>query len=745
MTDEASNGVSDEVTGPVTDTLAAVAATLPGGGEQRDGQRRMALAVAGAVAGRRHLVVQAGTGTGKSLAYLIPAALSGERVVVATATKALQDQLASHDLPLVAAAVEGGFTFAVLKGRSNYLCRQRVSEVGGRGQQLSMQPGTADPPDADDPLADSATLDDAADAASDDDGPGTGRLADQVRRLVAWAGDTTTGDRAELDFEPHYRAWAMVSTTARECPGAFRCPSGHECFAEDARTRAAEADVVVVNTHLYGAHLASGGAVLPAHEVVVFDEAHEVEEVMTDSLGVEIGPGRFRALAASARPVVDASAPGVSDTLDAVAAAGDLLQQALRPLAGRRVPPGALASGASGASLASGASTTGGPDATQRGGEAEPVGLELGLAEPVPTRRSPPVAAGDGEPGLGRVAGDGEPGLGRVVELATGRVARLVDQLRRAEREAGDDESSTERSRRDRVVLAAGHLAADLARMVSLSEDEVAWVDDGARSPSLRVSPIDVGPLLDQQLWGSVTGVLTSATVPLGLAERLGLPAGSHDELDVGSPFDYPHHAMLYVAKSLPDRRRPESEPALHHELEVLITAAGGRTLALFTSWRAMRAALDALRDRLPYPLLSQSDLPKPALVEAFREDESACLFATLGFWQGVDLPGRTLSLVTIDRIPFPRPDEPVLQARRDRAGSSAFSVVDLPRAGTLLAQGAGRLIRSADDRGVVAVLDSRLATASYRGALLARVPPMHRSIDRAEVVAFLSSIAGTT
>jgi ATP-dependent DNA helicase DinG len=259
------------------------------------------------------------------------------------------------------------------------------------------------------------------------------------------------------------------------------------------------------------------------------------------------------------------------------------------------------------------------------------------------------------------------------------------------------------------------------------------------------VSPIDVGPLLDQQLWGSVTGVLTSATVPLGLAERLGLPAGSHDELDVGSPFDYPHHAMLYVAKSLPDRRRPESEPALHHELEVLITAAGGRTLALFTSWRAMRAALDALRDRLPYPLLSQSDLPKPALVEAFREDESACLFATLGFWQGVDLPGRTLSLVTIDRIPFPRPDEPVLQARRDRAGSSAFSVVDLPRAGTLLAQGAGRLIRSADDRGVVAVLDSRLATASYRGALLARVPPMHRSIDRAEVVAFLSSIAGTT
>ena len=197
------------------------------------------------------------------------------------------------------------------------------------------------------------------------------------------------------------------------------------------------------------------------------------------------------------------------------------------------------------------------------------------------------------------------------------------------------------------------------------------------------------------------------------------------------------------MAQALPDRRRPESEPALHDELEALITAAGGRTLALFTSWRAMNAAVEALRERLDVPLLAQSDLPKPLLVEAFRENEPTCLFATLGFWQGVDVPGRTLSLVTIDRIPFPRPDEPVLQARRDRAGPQAFSVVDLPRAGTLLAQGAGRLIRSADDRGVVAVLDSRLATASYRRALLARVPPMRRTVDRADVVEFLRQVTG--
>ncbi len=235
-----------------------------------------------------------------------------------------------------------------------------------------------------------------------------------------------------------------------------------------------------------------------------------------------------------------------------------------------------------------------------------------------------------------------------------------------------------------------------------------------------------------------MTAVLTSATVPVGLPGRLGLPAERTDELDVGSPFDYPSHAVLYVARSLPDRRRPESEPAIHDELAALMTAAGGRTLALFTSWRAMTAAVAVLRERVSFPILAQSDLPKPALIEAFQSDDATCLFATLGFWQGVDIPGPTLSVVAIDRIPFPRPDDPVLQARRDRAGAAAFQVIDLPRAGTLLAQGAGRLIRSAEDRGVVAVLDNRLASASYRGVLLARVPPMRRVVDRREVEKFL-------
>ena len=390
-------------------------------------------------------------------------------------------------------------------------------------------------------------------------------------------------------------------------------------------------------THLYGAHLASGGAVLPPHEVVVFDEAHEVEEVMTDSLGVEIGPGRFRALAATARPLVEATGPGGLAAVDAVAEVGDLLHRVLRPLAGRRVSRPTLV-GAGGP----GGAAPPDPDPSL----AEPLGLELGLEAPAPgPRRTPP----DPVP-------SGDPELDQVVALANGRVGRLIDHLRQAERVAGDDGPQSDRSRRDRALLAAGHLAADLARLYSLGDDAVAWVDGGSRSPSLRISPIEVGPLLTEQLWGSVTGVLTSATVPLGLPERLGLPAGRTDELDVGSPFEYRRKALLYVAQSLPDRRSPEAEPALHDELEVLIGAAGGRTLALFTSWRAMHAAVLALRDRVGVPILAQSDLPKPALVEAFRADEATCLFATLGYWQGVDVPGPTLSLVTVDRIRSPVP-----------------------------------------------------------------------------------------
>lgn len=662
---------------PVTTALRATTAALPGGGEAREGQERMARAVSHAVAEAHHLVVQAGTGTGKSLAYLVPAALGGGPTVVATVTKALQDQLADKDLPMVAAATDAGLTYAVLKGRSNYLCRQRVVELRDETPALELAAVTP------------------AGRPAEDRRPGTPRpattvgqgFAEQLRRLLAWADVTAFGDRAELDFEPEDRAWLAVSTSARECPGAFRCPSGHDCFAEAARHRASEADVVVVNTHLYGAHLASGGAVLPPHRVVIFDEVHALEDVLTESLGVEIGAGRFRALAASARPLLDDD-PAARDAADVLVETADALEAALVPLVGRRL--GALTA---------------------------------------------PSGAVDAR-SLGTAAG-AERDLAAVLSAAAGRVARLTDRLR------SDDEADdlSLRPRRDRLLLAAGHLSDDLARVVAATEDEVVWVGADGRSTALRLSPIDLSSQLAEELWPSVTAILTSATVPPGLEQRLGLPAEETEVLDVGSPFDYRNQALLYVARSLPDRRRPEAEAAIREELTALIEAAGGRTLALFTSWRAMRTAVEELRPRVSFPLYVQGELPKPLLVEAFATEEAACLFATMGFWQGIDVPGPTLSLVAIDRIPFPRPDDPVLEARRDRAGARAFAEVDLPRAATLLAQGAGRLIRSSRDRGVVAVLDRRLATARYRSDLLARVPPMRRSVDRAEVEAFLRTL----
>ena len=303
------------------------------GGEHRPEQQEMCRAVAEAMATGTHLVVQAGTGTGKSLAYLVPAALSGKKVVVATATKALQDQLAEKDLPQVddGLGLPGPLDFAVLKGRSNYVCRQRVAEVGSGGIQAELgdQGGRADEP-APNPERVPAEEREVG-------GPGAGApegIVEEVRQLVAWSQRSQSGDRADLSFEPSDRAWNMVSVGPRECPGAYNCPSGGRCFAEAARERASVADVVVVNTHLYGAHLASGGVVLPEHDVVIFDEAHELEEVMTSSLGVEVTPGRFRSLVTSARALVEARDV---DLLDSLAAVGDQLGALLGDRVGTRV------------------------------------------------------------------------------------------------------------------------------------------------------------------------------------------------------------------------------------------------------------------------------------------------------------------------------------------------------------------------------------------------------------------------
>jgi ATP-dependent DNA helicase DinG len=497
------------------------------------------------------------------------------------------------------------------------------------------------------------------------DGAALGAFGRQVRRLIEWSMTAQTGDRADLPFEPQARAWSMVSVGSTECPGAHRCPSGDVCFAEAARTRAQLADVVVVNTHLYATHLASGGTVLPEHDVVIFDEAHELEDVASSSLGLELAPGRLFALARSAKALV--SDAGI---LDAIDEGGSRLTAVLDQHTGKR------------------------------------------LTQPLPEE------------------------LVTVLTVLRERVVRLGAALRQA--------NDADAARKARAQQSVGHLAGDLDQVLALSATNVAWIEGPAYAPVLKVAPIDVAPLLAALLWsgeGAPTAVLTSATIPPKLGPRLGIPAGSYDELDVGSPFDFAEQGLLYCPVHLPDPRGDGYEAAMHQELEALVRAAGGRTLALFTSWRAMEAAAKALRNVLPWPVLTQSELPKPALIEAFKTDERSCLFATMGFWQGVDIPGRALSLVAIDRIPFPRPDEPILQARRERLGRAAFGAIDLPRAATLLAQGAGRLIRSPSDRGVVAILDPRLATASYRWDLVRALPPMRRTRHRQEVVDFFARL----
>ncbi len=668
---------TDRGIGPL---LEEVARALPGGGELRTGQVEMAHRITRAIEDGRHLVVQAGTGTGKSLAYLLAAVQSGRRVVVATATKALQDQLAKKDLPFLAQqqGPRDGFTFAVLKGRSNYLCRQRAVEVGGSGAQRQIFEEAA--------TSETSVLDSAGEEPDSPELESLSGFGSQIRRILEWSEHTATGDRADLEFEPHARVWASLSVGPRECPGAFRCPSGSDCFAEHARAVAAASDIVVVNTHLYATHVASGGAVLPDHEVLILDEAHAVEEVMTSGLGLELAAGRLRALAVTTRGLLLPADSGRADALGEVA---EQLDVALRPMVGRRMLSG---------------------ERTDADRELERV---LGLAH----SRTEAVVAGLRH----AQAGPGGGGRGR-----------------------DDDDDTEDTGRRTRALLAAGHLIDDISEIQAAGDDQVAWVEaagQGGRALAIRLAPVEIGPVLAERLWPEVTGVLTSATMPPLVEQALGLPASETDRVDVGSPFPYESCALLYCPTDLPDRRSPTADQALQEELRRLIVAAGGRTLALFTSWRAMRSAVDALRPVLEFKVLAQNDLPKRKLVESFSDEESACLFATMSFWQGVDVPGATLSMVAIDRLPFPRPDDPLLQARRDRAGERAFGLVDLPRAATLLAQGAGRLIRSSTDRGVVAVLDRRLATAGYGRSLRGALPPMRFTTRREDVLDFLSSM----
>jgi ATP-dependent DNA helicase DinG len=653
---------------PVPELLATAVAAL--GGNERSGQLKMATAVAHAFETGEHLAVQAGTGTGKSLAYLVPAivrAVSKDTpVVVSTATIALQRQLVDRDLPQLVDALSDALPrpprFALLKGRQNYLCRNKIHSGIHHGAAAS----SADEPQDKlfEPLAVTA-------------------LGRDVQRLTAWASTTKSGDRDDLKPGVADQAWTQVSVSARECLGMARCPFGAECFAEHARAKAGRADIVVTNHALLAIDAVADSAVLPAHQLLIIDEAHQLVDRMT---AVATGELTSTALRSISRRITRLIEPELMQRWETASARFTAAIQ--------NVTPGRIDH------------------------------LDDETATHLTALRDAANAA--------RSAIDTSPADAKAASARAEAVTGLT--------ETGDTVS--------RILTSFAPAIPDRTGVVWLDHEE----NHGAARVALKVAPLSVAELLRARIFTHSTAVLTSATLTAGgtfdsMATMWGLTGAHTDDdndrpgwrgLDVGSPFEHAKAGILYIAAHLPPPGRDGTGSAEQlTEITDLITAAGGRTLGLFSSIRAARAAAEAMRERLPTPVLCQGDDSTAALVEQFTADAATSLFGTLSLWQGVDVPGPSLSLVIIDRIPFPRPDDPLLSARQRAVtahGGNGFMTVAASHAALLLAQGAGRLLRSVNDRGVVAVLDSRMATARYGGFLRASLPPFWPTTDASAV-----------
>ena len=632
------------------DLLDAAVSAL--GGARRAGQVRMAEAVTTALEKERHLAVQAGTGTGKSLAYLVPAFRhaqeTGHTVIVSTATLALQRQLVERDLPRLAEALEPHLakkpTFAIMKGRSNYVCLNKVSRA--------------------------AELDD-EDALLDQDAISS--LGRHVQRVYEWAEDTETGDREDLEPGVPDLAWRQVSVTSNECLGATRCPHGEDCFAELARRRAADVDIVVTNHALLAIDAVADINILPEHDVVIIDEAHELDGRITSVSTAEI---TGRALKMAANRAKSLGANGKDQRLSEQA-------NELSQLLGEFTP---------------GRWTDLPEEAKQQ---------LMSLADTLSDCRETIARAPEGEQAQDPEKSAERQNLANHLGSLVEAIARILD------------------------VFATGDPAAH-ADVVWLERDERTLND------ALAVAPLSIAGMLHEKLFGEQTVVLTSATLALGgrfdaMAAQWGLPKGTWDSLDVGYPFDPARSGILYTAAHLPQPGRDGLSPQTLKEIRELIMAAGGRTLGLFSSRRAAQQAAEELKPTLPFDIYLQGEDSIGALVDKFTKNENSCLFGTLTLWQGVDVPGPACSLVLIDRIPFPRPDNPLMQARTEAAkaaGRNGFMEVSATHAALLMAQGAGRLLRSVNDRGVVAVLDSRLETKRYGSYLRASMPQMWPTSD---------------
>jgi ATP-dependent DNA helicase DinG len=652
------------------------------GGTNRPGQIEMADAIAESLEAAHHLLVQAGTGTGKSLGYLAPALLwllrhPGERIVVATATLALQAQLANNDIPAALDAIESVTgqrpRHAILKGRTNYVCMLRLREGAASDQEALIPAGD---------LIESVR--------STPQSTPESALGAEVLALRTWAEDQAEQGRlADRDDAPSHteKAWAQVSIPVRECLGAQRCPYGDECFVETSRDVARAADLVVTNHALLAINAMHGGTALPEHSAVIIDEAHELVSRVTSAASAELSPQMVDRVARRALNYLEDDA------------AQELLESA-------KALRNALGGGA-----------------------------------------------------LERIEDSDSAFVSACVAVRDS--ARAVVSGLGA---SGDNQTPDRRQ-----TTAAVKEIFDIAeRMAALDEHDVVWIADRERfGREARVSPLSVAGLIRSRIFSEYTTVLTSATLKLGgdftpIATSVGLkveerldssrPSNDHGPnespgndlqdrgvrwrgLDVGSPFEYRRQGILYVARSLPPPGRDGLSEASLAEIADLVEASGGRALGLFSSRKAAEVAAVHARKRLPdMTILCQGDAQLPELTRRFIAEERATLFGTLSLWQGVDVPGATCQLVIIDRIPFPRPDEPLTVARQravTEAGGNGFMKIAASHAALLLAQGSGRLIRRLTDRGVVAVLDPRLVTARYGAFLKASMPDMWQTTDR--------------
>mgnify|MGYP000886801611 FL=1 len=640
----------------------AVAAT---GGQNRAGQRTMVAHVAQALELQRHLLVQAGTGTGKSLGYLVPALArvgeSDQPIVVATATLALQAQIVNRDIPRLLQALEprpeSQAQVALLKGRNNYLCLHKLE--GGYPE---------DEPDA---LFDMPSS--------------TSRVGEEVVRLREWADRTETGDRDELKPGVSDRAWAQISVSAAECLGR-RCPLVEECFSEMARSRAAEADIVITNHALLAINAFEGMKVLPEHETVIIDEAHELVDRVTGAVSGSLTVAMVRRAARSVKKHSKADSGALEMAAGTLETAFEgLAEGLLKGLDGRLLTAISAVNDAARTALS----------------DTKPDGQDV------------------------------DAGL----QMARSRVSEVHDMSSRILEASGEQD----------VLWISRQGGWENGRYVAASDTDPA---------TLNIAPLSVGLQLRDGLFADRTVILTSATLTVGdsfdvAAAALGLQgegAPRWTSIDVGSPFDYRKQGIMYVAGDLKPPGFGVHEGQLER-LRELCEASEGGALGLFSSKRAAERAAEYMREHSDLNILLQGESSLKALVEEFSEDVDSCLFGTMSLWQGVDVPGDSCRLVVMDRIPFPRPDDPIAQARTEavnRHRGNGFMAVSAHHAAIRMAQGAGRLIRSVSDRGVVAVLDSRVATKRYGGFLMKAMPPMWPTQNKAAVIGALARLSAS-